>query len=238
MSIVAETRRRHRGRTLLIVVLIVLVLLVILDRVGVAVAENQAAKLLQSSQDLDRTPDVDITGFPFLTQVIAGTYPEIDVTANDLTVGHAGTQLRIAHLRVVLHDVHVSRDFSSARSDSASAMALITYPDLSTALGAPVSYSGDGRIHLTYTVNLGGVPITATATAATLISGGALTFVDPQISVAGQAVPSSVNQHFATVLQTSIPLAGLPFGVQVNRVAATDAGLSVALTARGLTYHR
>ncbi|MEO6887049.1 MAG: DUF2993 domain-containing protein, partial [Jatrophihabitantaceae bacterium] len=128
MSAVAAPRRGHpRGRTLLIVVLIVLALLVILDRVGVAVAENQAAKLLQSSQHLDRTPDVHITGFPFLTQVITGNYPEIDVTADDLTVGRANSHLQIARLRVALHNVHVSRDFSSARSESATANAQITY---------------------------------------------------------------------------------------------------------------
>jgi hypothetical protein len=235
---VPAPRRRRPGRRLLIVVLIVLALLVILDRVGNAVAENQAAKLLKSSQHLDRTPSVRITGFPFLTQAITGRYGEIDVTVRDLTVGRSDTRLRIAHLRIALHGVQVARDFASARSDSATATAQIVYPDLSRALQTPVRYAGDGTIQLAHTTTVGGVPVPATATAGVLISAGALTFTAPQVMVGGQAVPPAVTAYFGAVFRTAVPLGGLPFGVRVRSVSADAAGLAIELSAVGLTYHR
>src|SRR6476619_6753226 len=57
-------------------------------------------------QHLDSGPDVDIDGFPFLTQLVEGHYDEITVTATDVPVG-AAQRLMISRLRVVLHDLTV-----------------------------------------------------------------------------------------------------------------------------------
>lgn len=56
-------------RILLIVVVILGVLFVIVDRVAVHFAEGEAADKLKANEQLATTPDVDIKGFPFLTQV-------------------------------------------------------------------------------------------------------------------------------------------------------------------------
>src|SRR5256885_4227247 len=91
-------------------VVVLLVLLLIADRVGVAVAERVAGDTLESSEHLNSRPDVDIAGFPFLTQVATGNYDKITVTADDVTVGQQIHLLEISRLVVVLHDLTVSRD--------------------------------------------------------------------------------------------------------------------------------
>jgi hypothetical protein len=62
-------------------------LVVVADRVGASVAEDRIAE--QASQELKKAgattqgdPNVEIGGFPFLTQVLGGTYEKITITAD------------------------------------------------------------------------------------------------------------------------------------------------------------
>ena len=71
-------------RKLLIGVIILAVLLVAADRIAVAVAENQISDRLTSAYGLAGKPGVTITGFPFFTQVVAGDYRQIDVSASQV----------------------------------------------------------------------------------------------------------------------------------------------------------
>jgi hypothetical protein len=221
------------------VALLVLVgLLVVVDRVALAVAERAAAVTLQQSQHLTHRPSVSIDGFPFLTQLAAGDFDRIRVTAKDLRVGEVGNTVRIARLNIALRHVDVSRDFSHGHSEFSTATALITYPDLSAALDTRLSYAGAGRVKATQTATVAGVPVSATATAGVRVSGDALTFTDPQVSVEGQAVPPAVADSFAALFGTSIPLTGLPFGTRVRSVRADASGVTITLTAADLTFHR
>ena len=67
--------------------LVLLVLFVVLDRVAVAYAENQAAQQMQS-QGFPAKPDVTIKGFPFLApggrQALQN---DVHITANDVKEG-------------------------------------------------------------------------------------------------------------------------------------------------------
>src|ERR1700745_2773183 len=68
------------------IVLVLAVLFVVLDRVAVAYAENQAAKQMQS-QGFPAKPDVTIKGFPFLTQVAARRLNDVHITAGNVPAG-------------------------------------------------------------------------------------------------------------------------------------------------------
>ena len=239
MSTSAPRRRSRLGRRLVIVLLVVIALLVVADRVADAVAEHEAATLLQRSQNLTHRPDVSISGFPFLTQLAGGDFDEIDVRADDLIVGDGNRQLRVRRLDVAMHQVHVARDFRSATSKSSTATAQIRYSDVGSALGVALAYAGDHRVRATHTVTVAGVSVPATATAGVHLDGsGELTFVDPKITVAGRSVPAEVSSYFTGVFGTAIPLRGLPFGVQVRSVSADADGLAVRLTAQQLTFRR
>ena len=76
---------RRRWPIVLLVLLLVLVgLFVAADRIALGLAEDKAATALQSSQNLPQKPDVSVEGFPFLTQLLAGNFGEVVVTADDV----------------------------------------------------------------------------------------------------------------------------------------------------------
>ena len=231
-------RKKHWGRRLLVLAVVLIGLLVVADRVSLAVADTAAGVTLQRSQGLAARPDVSIDGFPFLTQLAAGSFDRIEVTAKNLTVGQAGVTLRIANLEVTLHHVHVARDFRSARSEFSTATAVVDYADLSKTLGVRLDYAGAGRVRATSTINVAGVAVTGTATSGVQLAANSLTFTDPVVTVDGITVPPQLSSYFATVFRTAISLGGLPFGVHVDSVRASAAGLTVTLSAAGLTFHR
>src|ERR1051326_5967185 len=86
------------------VLAVLAVLLVAADRILVAVAENQISDRLTSAYGLPDKPGVSITGFPFLTQVAAGDYHQIDVSASQVPAN--GTTLH--DLNVRLTGVHAT----------------------------------------------------------------------------------------------------------------------------------
>ena len=131
------------------------------DRVGLLVAERQIASKVQSSQDLDRRPSVTIDGFPFLTQVVANHYPRVRLRAQGLTVGSTDRRVRLADLDARLHDVRTIDKFSGASVETADGTAMLSYPELSKALGVTVGYAGGGRVQASSSVEVLGktVPV-------------------------------------------------------------------------------
>jgi hypothetical protein len=235
----APVRRSRLGRALLVALVVLVGLLVAADRIGVLVAERAAATTLQRSQHLAQRPSVSIGGFPFLTQLATGNFDHVHVTADNLTLAAGNSQLRVARLDVTLRHVHVSRDFTSARSQFSTATALIHYPDLSRTLGTQLSYAGGGRVRASAAVGvIPGVAVPGTATAAVHVKGDALVFDDVQVSIAGQAVPSALSSYFTGLFGTAVSLSGLPFGVHVQSVDVQPGGVTIALSAAGLTFHR
>src|SRR5215472_3971765 len=79
-------RRRRWPWVVLGIVLVLVALFVVLDRVAVAYAENQAAQQM-TSQGFPTKPDVTIKGFPFLTQVAAKHINDVHVTASNVPAG-------------------------------------------------------------------------------------------------------------------------------------------------------
>lgn len=74
-------------RGLLITVLVLVALLVGLDFGARAIAEDRVGAALQGSLDLPETPDVDVRGFPFLTQALDGRYDDVGLSAPGIRYG-------------------------------------------------------------------------------------------------------------------------------------------------------
>jgi hypothetical protein len=218
-------------------------LLVGVDRIAVRVAQGEAAKLFQSSQGLDRKPSIRIAGFPFLTQVAAGKFGQVTVNAAGLTVGDSDRTLRIASLNARLTGVHTSRNFSSARADSATAEADISYPDLSASLGMPIEYAdstdGRGRVKATRSVTVAGRQFSGTVSAEITVSGrNTLSFVSPKVAVGIANVPQAITDALVAVFARPLSLSGLPNGLNLQSVTASPDGLTVALSGERLTFTR
>src|SRR5579875_1383345 len=119
----AGRRRRvgHRGLIITgIVVLILIMLLVIADRVAAAVAENEIASQIKS-HGFPVKPHVTITGFPFLTQVVARDFHQVNISARNVPEGPAD----IASINATLRGVHLNAGFNSATVDQLNGTALI-----------------------------------------------------------------------------------------------------------------
>lgn len=228
--------RRHRGlRALVITVVVLLVLLVVADRVGDYVAERVAGDTIKNSQHLDTAPDVDIAGFPFLTQLATGNFDQVTVTAQDLPVGAKGHTLRIGRVKLVLDHVHTARDFSTVHADTATATATIGYADLSRTLGIDVRYAGDGRVRASKRITVLGHTIDPSISITPRLADGALDFVNPTIdglAGLGSAAADLIRHYF----DLDIPFTGLPFEVKVRSLGVAASGVVVTLTGSDITY--
>jgi hypothetical protein len=228
----------RRLRRILIALAVLLGLLVAADRISLAVAEGVAAQTIKESQHLASTPSVSVHGFPFLTQLISGNYDDIDVTAHGVEVGGSVRPLRISTVAVALRSVTIGNNFKSVRAARASATATITYTDLSSTLGATISYLGGGRVEAAATVTVGGVPISGRISALVQIAQSELTFTQVHTAVAGLPLPSALSAVLGQVFAVPLSLAGLPFGLQYTGIDATKSGIKLRLTGQDLVYYR
>jgi hypothetical protein len=91
-------------KKLAIALVILFGVLVGADFGAAAIAEYQVAKRMAAQLHLRETPDVRINGFPFLTQVIAGNYRDVQLAANAVQVG----KLNEVGIEADLHGARVS----------------------------------------------------------------------------------------------------------------------------------
>ncbi|WP_030414755.1 DUF2993 domain-containing protein [Streptomyces sp. NRRL S-1448] len=133
-------------RVLLVLVVIFGGLFVAADRVAVNLVEDKAAEKIRSSQGLDRTPDVTIKGFPFLTQVVGRDLEEVDAELGGIEARADGHALRIDKLSAQFHDVALTSDYMSIESAAtATGNARISYADLTRAAGGGVKITYGGK---------------------------------------------------------------------------------------------
>jgi hypothetical protein len=211
-------------RRLVIVAVVIVGLLVVLDRVAVGAADNAVAARIQTQQNLQSRPDVSIRGFPFLTQAIGGTYDDVTLTVHHyrraaIAVDTITVDLRGVH--VPLHAV-LSQHVSSVPVDSASAKVLLSYADLNDYLrdkGITVASVGGTRVRVSGSVTVAGQKVTADGTAT--------------IDVKSDSLVLRGANDFAV----TIPLGGLPFGIELRSARATNQGIQVTATAQGLVLH-
>ncbi|MFB8027463.1 DUF2993 domain-containing protein [Streptomyces sp. NPDC056465] len=144
-------RRRRRFAALplaakAVVGLVVLVAFVALaDRWAVLFAERKAADTLKSRLDLTAAPEVEIGGFPFLTQLADKKLDSVKVTVPDV----AADRVSLAKVSATAHDIRLNADgLTSVRGADVSRLdgdVLLSFDDLSRELGASqVTFSGDG----------------------------------------------------------------------------------------------
>jgi hypothetical protein len=127
----------------LFAVIVLALLLTIADRVGLAVAENEMATQMQQ-QGFPIKPSVTVDGVPFLNQYAAKDFKRVDVSASNVQVQlPSGGTLTISTIHATARGLHFSSytGSGSARADTISGTAFISFSSLSSAAGiAP----GDG----------------------------------------------------------------------------------------------
>ncbi|WP_234440400.1 DUF2993 domain-containing protein [Streptomyces rimosus] len=139
-------RRRKRGISrfaaapktakLLVAVLVCVAFLALSDRFAVLYAQHAAAEKLKESLHLNAAPEVDIKGFPFLTQVVGKRLEQVDVTVPDL----AADRVSLAKVEASAKDVRLDGDLptslTGATVGSMQGTVLLSFDDMNRELGA------------------------------------------------------------------------------------------------------
>ncbi|MEW1752115.1 DUF2993 domain-containing protein [Streptomyces angustmyceticus] len=139
-------RRKKRGLSrfaaipfalkLLVTVLVGVSFLTLFDRFAVLYAQNKTAEKVKDALHLNATPEVDIKGFPFLTQVMDKRVDQVKVTIPDV----AADRVSLAKFEATAHDVRIEGDLpSSIKGATIGRMdgnVLLAFDDMNRELGA------------------------------------------------------------------------------------------------------
>ena len=221
-------------RALIVVVLLLLGLAVLADRVGVGIAEDKVAEQVAAKGGLQGTPAVDITGFPFLTQAVAGTYDDVRIALTAEELGQpAGTRVDIA-----LHGVHVplssvvSGSVDQVPVDRIDGTATLSYALLAAQLGGDTTLrrEGDG-LRITKTVEVLGRTLPLTATGTVALDGDELVVDVERGSGAGVDLPDFLVTRVSDLLDLRYDVPALPFGLRLTGVDPAEDGVHLRLAA-------
>ncbi|MFJ6902805.1 LmeA family phospholipid-binding protein [Streptomyces griseoluteus] len=157
-----RTRRLRNLRRLAkagVAVAVALAFLVLGDRFALLFAERETEDQLQKSLRLEAAPQVEIDGFPFLTQVLDKRIGTAHVTVPDV----AADRVSLARVHATAHDVRLDGELPShlrgGTIRSVDGDALLSFEDLDRELGASqVRFSklGPGAIKAEGEVPIGG----------------------------------------------------------------------------------
>jgi hypothetical protein len=228
--------RRRAGWLVALVVLLLLLagVLVVVDRVTVGIVEDRVAQEIAARGGLAGPPEVDVAGFPFLTQAVSGRYDDIRVhlTAEELQQP-AGTRADVA-----LRGVHLplsdalSGDVQEIPVDRVDGTATLPYALLAERIGGDttVAQEGDG-IRVTRTVDVLGFEFTVTAAGTVTLDGQDLVIDVRDASAGAVDVPAFVLDRAEHLLDLRYPVPALPFGLQLTSVAPAADGVAVRVAA-------
>jgi hypothetical protein len=215
----------------LLITLVVLVgLAVVADRVGVGIAEKRVAEQIRQQGHLSGTPTVDITGFPFLTQAVAGDYTDVRISLTAADLGQpAGTSADVSlrGVRVPLSDV-VSGSVQRIPVDSVDGTATLSYALLSSKLGGDTTLRREGGgLRITKTVHVAGFTLPLTAAGTVRLSGNDLLIDVQHASGVGVTVPGFLVDRVSDLLDLRYTVPQLPFGLKLTGVRPGADGVEV-----------
>ncbi|MFF8380730.1 DUF2993 domain-containing protein [Streptomyces sp. NPDC015661] len=218
-------------RILLIVAVVLGGVLVGIDRLAVSYAESEASSRVKLSAAKSDSIEVDIKGFPFLTQVADKRFDEVDVKATGVTATAGDKDIRVGELTVALRDVAVTGDWAGAKAGSASGTALISYADLTAASDreATVAYGGNGKVKVTGSVKIMGRSLTRSVLSTVTVVNG------DTIKVRADEVPGGGIPGLEDLVRARTDFErpiGLIAGMKVEKVEPRPDGLAVMVTGK------
>jgi hypothetical protein len=221
-------------RALLVVLVLLGGLAVVADRVGVGIAEDRVGEAIAERGQLSGRPEVDIEGFPFLTQAVAGRYDDVRILLTAADLGQPeGTRadVRLHGVEVPLSDV-LSGSVEEVPVERIDGTATLSYALLSGQLppGTTLTREGDG-LRIEGTVQLAGFTVPLTAVGTVTLDGDAVVVDVSEASGGGVGVPGFVLDQARDLLDLRYPIPALPFGLHVTGVAPGEAGVDVAVEA-------
>jgi hypothetical protein len=237
-------------RRTLIVLLVLAVLFVAVDRVSAWIAgrvvADQVARELANYDVNGGQPDVDVGGFPFLTQVVSGEYGEVTLRLRD--VGADAVQL--SEVEIVASDVTAPMSMLIERSGSihagrvgGPAVGGVKRVGAGTRVGGrEQGAAGGDTVAVRLPVDVLGSSVTLAGNASVSINGNTLqmqvTELSPTDSVELPAEAQSQIDQLASAASVDVPLPPLPYDLSIDAARAESSGLAVDLSATDVPLSR
>ncbi|MGY2064804.1 LmeA family phospholipid-binding protein [Blastococcus sp. SYSU DS0619] len=220
-------------KALAVVVVLLVGLGVLLDRIAVGLAEDQVAEQLVDQGLLAGRPEVDVRGFPFLTQAVGGRYEDVRIVLTAEQLGQPeGTRADIA-----LRGVHLplsavlAGEVTELPVERIDGTATLSYDLLARELGGNTTLerAGDG-LRITRTVELLGHTLPLTASGTVAVDGNELVVDVDRAAGAGVDIPRVLVGRVADLLDLRYPVE-LPFGLRLTGVTPAERGVDVRVAA-------
>jgi hypothetical protein len=217
-------------RGFLVVVLLLAGLALLADRVAVGIAEDRVADQLAGKGGLVGTPDVDISGFPFLTQVVSGRYEDVRVALDAEELGQPqGTRADVS-----LRGVHVplstvlSGSVQDVPVERIDGTATLAYALLAAELGGDATLTQEGNgLRIDRTVQVAGLTLPVTAAGTMILEGDQVVIDVENAAGAGVQVPDFLAGRVSDLLDLRYTVPQLPFGLRLTGVAPGPDGVEV-----------
>jgi hypothetical protein len=207
---------------------------VVADRVGEGIAEDRVAEQIAARGGLAGTPEVDITGFPFLTQALAGRYSDVRVALTADQLGQpAGTRADVSlrGVQLPLSDA-LAGSVEEVPVERVDGTATLSYELLADSFGEGTTLTpADGGVLVSRTVEVLGVDVPVTAAGTVRLDGDELVVDVEDAAAAGVDVPDAVLDRAVDLLDLRYPVPALPFGLQLTGVRAAADGVHVQVEA-------
>jgi hypothetical protein len=219
-------------RKLLVALGVLVLLAVVVDRGSKYLVENTLADHVEKKESVTGV-DVTIDGFPFLTQVIQNHFDHVDVTMPRLEADTTVGSVEVQDVRVSFRDVDTSERFTRAVASSATGSGFIPYSAFDQFAPVSVAYGGtdaNGSGYLLVSApSLGSQTVRVTPSA---VDGLRLSL--DTLTTLSVALPRQLRSFVAKAHD----FAGLPGGIVIKSVDATEDGLRVALVGRDIVIAR
>lgn len=219
-------------RRVLVVLVVLVALLVVVDRVGVIVAQNVLAAQVKDQLKLDQTPDVSIRGIPFLTQAVRGKYGDVRVKLPDVDAGsvqHIAVDARLQGVHLPLSDA-IHRNVDQVPVDRISGTLNVRYDQLARASGISgltITRAGES-LRLAGSVQVLGRRVSASAVGRVAVQGNDIAIDAEQAEVAGVPVPQVALDAAARLLSFRVSPTNLPLSLRITSVDIGDDALLVS----------
>lgn len=219
-------------RTLAVVLVVLALAAVGADRVAEKVAADRAEQRLAAEGVRD--PQVDVRGFPFLTQLLARRFAEVRVTGSAV----AGAGGRARDIAITGRDVTLPRS-GQARVAAVRASGLVPYDEVLRRSGAPgvrLEPADGGRVRLRGDARVLGRTVSVAAVGRVSARGRTIRVTPSSLEVDGTSLDGSlVAAALADRFSFTYRLRDLPDGLRLRSVTPRPAGFEVLVTGRDVT---
>jgi hypothetical protein len=227
-------RRRHPLRVFIVILIILIAILVAADFAARSYAENKAASEIQQ-QGFPKKPSVDIEGFPFLTQLAAKDFKDIQISSSNVPEG----PLDIASIDATLQNVHINGAFRGGTIDSLNGTATITFAALANAMTSEagplgqlaksaLTLSAAGPDEVKATLNV----IVLKGTAVWRVTTTGDNDINVQLVSSG-GLPMSLLKPVSNI---PVRLPTLPLGLKIQNISVSSSGLTGTLTGADIGF--